>query len=635
MLVFIAATLALLTGSYFLANRLTLKCQVDCWLACGLLFLCGQVLVLLVAGALLKQLHQGPVLLLALVWMAIGVGQSRLFPSKGNRPKSESSPMDPPRLLAGNCLLFFVAGLLVFSLSSLAVGWIYLPPFAWDEIWYHLTPVAAWIKQGAIIQLPEALLWQNYDPQRVSPDQLALDFSTAFNWANVYPLNAELSALWNVVLMKNDILADAAQLPFVLVGALATYGLSRSAGARPDSSVLAAMLFLLTPMILIQLRVAYADAAFGSLVAASLYALLRWQRELSLSYALLLGFALGLMMGIKSPGIAFAGILGLAALGYGWRQCRYGRLTRGALIVQALGALGGLLVSGGFWYLRTWWFYGNPVYPVQVTFLAWTLPGMGDVSELFMAHNTPPAYHHRPVLLNILTSWLELGDESYNYYSRTRGLGPAWAALALPALGPFIFYSLRERRPAALWMTGLTALLLFFQPAPWWPRYVLYVVPVGLAAFAWVYERLPQAAQALATALLILHLGVSTTLALGETLEKLPLAMRLEGSQRTFGRLYFQDYVWVDEVPPSRIGHTPMAWIYPLYGGLRHEVFLVDALSPYCWAEVIQSRCLDFVVVKPNYGPYAAWAQHLPNLLELYRKGEYIHVYRVRPHPSP
>ncbi|MBE3581401.1 MAG: hypothetical protein IMW96_07200 [Thermoanaerobacteraceae bacterium] len=629
MLVFIAATLALLTGSYFLANRLAPKCRADRWLACGLLFLCGQVLILLVAGALLKQLHRGAVLLLALAWLGIGIWQALLSPLE--QRNLGLSPTGAIHLLAGNRLLLVVGGLLVFSLSSLAMGWIYLPPFAWDEIWYHLTPVAAWIKQGAITQLPEALLWQNYDPHRVSPGQLALDFSTAFNWANVYPLNAELSALWNMVLLNSDILADAAQLPFVLVGALATYGLSRSVGARPDSSVLATMLFLLTPMILIQLRVAYADAAFGSLVAASLYVLLRWQRELNLSYALLLGVTLGLMMGIKAPGIAFAGILGLAALGYGWWQCRCGRLTGRALLVQAVVALGGLVSTGGFWYLRTWWFYGNPVYPVQVKFLAWTLPGMGDVSDLFMAHNTPPAYHHRPLVLNILTSWLELGGESYNYYSRTRGLGPAWAALALPALGAFTFYALRRRRPAALWMTGLTALLLFVQPAPWWPRYVLYVVPVGLAALVWVYERLPKAAQTLAAALLILNLAVSTTLALGETLGKLPLAMRLEAPRRTFGQLYFQDYAWVDEVPPSRIGHTPMAWIYPLYGGLRHEVSLVDAPSPSSWAEAIRRQSLDFVVVKPDYGPYATWARHMPDLLELYRKGEYIHVYRVRP----
>ncbi|MGI9953242.1 glycosyltransferase family 39 protein [Moorellaceae bacterium AZ2] len=637
MLVFIAATLALLTGSYSLANRLALRSRADRWLACGLLFLFGQVLIILLAGAVLKQLQRWTVLLLALAWLGIGTLRN------GRRSLSLQTvllllgqrnlglrPTGIPPILAGNHLLLVVGGLLFFSLSALALGWIYLPPFAWDEIWYHLTPVAAWAKQGAITQLPEALLWQNYDPHQVPPDQLALDFSTAFNWANVYPLNAELSALWSMVLLNSDILADAAQLPFVLVGAIATLGLSRLAGARTESSLLAAMLFLLTPMILIQLRVAYADAAFGSLVAASIYVLLRWQKEGNLSYALLLGIALGLMMGIKSPGIAFAGILGLAALGHGLWQCRCRRLTSRALLFQAAVALGGLLSGGGFWYLRTWWFYGNPVYPIQVKFLVWTLPGMGDVSQLFMAHNTPPAYRHRPVFLNILSSWLELGDESYNYYSRTRGLGPTWAALALPALGPFAFYALRRHRATVLWMTGLTALLLTVQPAPWWPRYVLYVVPVGLAALVWVYERLPKAWQTLVAALLILNLAVSTTLTLGETLEKLPLALRLDAPHRTFGQLYFQDYAWVDELPPSRIGHTPMAWVYPLYGGLRHEVYLVDAVSASSWAEAIRRQSLDFVVVNPNYGPYAGWAGDLPNLLAPYWKGGQIHVYRVR-----
>lgn len=635
------ATIAVIAGSALMASRLAIKETIDRLLAVGVISLAAQVLTLLIAGAGLKQLNRLTVLLIAVAWAGLGLLLSRKHAPRGYVSwqlfyRELRNSLNAISLIFEGNLFIKVVGIISFvSLAALGLGLIYLPPYAWDEIWYHLTPMAAWCKQEAITRLPEAVLWQGYDPDYVSPDQLALDFSIAYNWANVYPLNTELSALWTMVLTGSDLLADAAQVPYVLLGVLTTFGLSRVGGARQATSALAAMVFLLTPMILIHLQVAYVDAAFAAMVATSLYLLLKWQKHPQTNYALLLGLAIGLMMGIKSTGLAFAVVFSLAAIVYGTWQCRHRKMSYRELYLQAGLVFLALFALGGFWYLRTWWFYGNPIYPVKIELLGWSLPGMGSVSQLFMFHNTPPPYRERSIILNILTSWLELGDESYNYHSRTRGLGPAWAALALPAILPFFFYAWRQRSAPVLWMVGVTVILLVIQPAVWWPRYILYVVPVGLAAWAWVYDRLYPRLKTIVACLMVLHLVIATGLVLVETLDKLPMALHKTSACRTFGQLYFRDYAWVDTIPPSNIGHTPMAWIYPLYGGLRHQVHLIDAASLQSWRKAICCQELDFVVIKRGYSHYEHWAQTLSDLLHPFIEGEQINVYQVKSQTIP
>lgn len=625
MLWFVVATMAVMSGSWFLARRLRVVSHLDRWLATGLIALAVQIIILLAAGVCLSKLNRPMVITLAAAWL---VGGWLLRGDPPPPPVVRSSACDS-RFLGSPLWFCIIALTCVISLTLVGLACWVLPPSAWDEIWYHLTPMAVWYQQGAIRQLPEAVVWQGYDPASVNPDQLALTFSHAYTWSNVYPLNAELSALWTMVLTHSDLISEAAQLPYVLLGALATIGLGRLIGLGRQGALTAALLFLLTPTVLIHLRTAYVDAAFGSMVAVTLYLLLSWQRQRSRSYALLFGLAVGLMAGIKSTGLAFAAILLVAALGYGLWQMRQGGMTGSELSYQVLVAGLAAFSVGGFWYLRTWWYYGNPIYPVKVNILGFSLPGIGSVSELFMRHNTPPHYLGRNPVLNLLSSWLELGSESYNYYSRTRGLGPVWGALALPAMLPFAVDAWQRRCTERLWMLGLTAALLATQPAAWWPRYVLYLVPVGLVAMIWLLERLPRWGQTVAMTLLVANLLLSTRLVLIETLDKLPAALSLPRAQRTFGTLYFSDYAWIDRLPPSRIGHTPMAWIYPLFGGLRHRVRLVDGATPAAWRQAIMAGNIDYLVVNTRFGDYLQWAGALPELLIPTMEGDQINVYRV------
>ncbi len=624
MLWLFVATIAVIGGAWFISSRMHMTTHLDRLLATGIIALAAHITILLVAGVLLSSLNRTMVFALSLAWLVASWLMADGSPTP-RQPSAGPSARSPAMTL----LLMTIALSCIVSLTLIGIGCWVLPPFAWDEIWYHLTPMATWYQEEAIRQLPEAVLWQGYDPVVVDPNQLALDFSHAYAWANVYPLNAELSALWTMVLAQSDLISETAQLPYVLLGAMATSGLGRLVGAGRQGATTIALLFLLTPTVLIHLRVAYVDAAFGAMVTTSLYLLLRWQKQRSRGYALLFGLAVGLMAGIKSTGLAFAVIYLLAALVHGLWQVRRTTLTGKELFWQALIAGMAAIGVGAFWYLRTWWYYGNPIYPIEISFLGVTLPGIGSVNDLFMRHNTPPTYLGRSPILNLLTSWLELGDESYNYYSRTRGLGPAWGAVALPALVPFAAASWRGRHSEWLWMLALTAVLLAVQPAAWWPRYVLYVVPVGLAAMAWLLERLPRWGQTMAMGLLVVNLVASTSLVLVETLDKLPISLTLQREQRTFGQLYFDDYAWVDKIPPSQIGHTPMAWTYPLYGGLRHHVTLVDGATLALWRQAITASGVDYVAVNTRFGDHLAWAMQLTDLLIPFWEGDQLNVYRV------
>ncbi len=133
----------------------------------------------------------------------------------------------------------------------------------------------------------------------------------------------------------------------------------------------------------------------------------------------------------------------------------------------------------------------------------------------------------------------------------------------------------------------------------------------------------------MAVTLLVINLVASTPLVLIETLDKLPAALSLQREQRTFGQLYFDDYAWVDRLPPSRIGHTPMAWIYPLYGGLRHQVTLVDGTTPEAWRQAIITSDVDYMVVNAHFGDHLRWAEELSDLLMPYMEGERLNVYRI------
>ncbi len=600
----------------------------------------------LVAGTLLRLT---PFWVAALnVGLALGVG---LFvrPPQGDRSGVRQRFAPGLRrmvtaLTAGRPLAWLLAALLVGQTALVMATAAVLPPQGWDEWWYHLPPIAHWTSTGRVDLLPVAAEWQ--DPAAVSgldDYQRRYRLSVTGFWANVYPLNTETAAMWSLLFLHHDRWVDLAQGPLVLLGAVAVYGLARWARVPPPGPLLAGLLWALLPINQMQARTAYTDTALAALTLAALLFFLRWAETRRRVHFLAFGLFAGLALGTKPPAIAYVGALGLLTLWLAARppeaaaQPPAARLTarpswRVRLRVAAAHGLALALLclaTGGFWYLRTWAVYGNPVYPFTVQVLGRSLfPGLGSVANLIYVANTPPEYLGTGFLSNLIRSWFEAGEEPYSFYSRTGGFGAIWAVLGLPALAAYAWHAVRQQDRRALALLGLGALLLVLHSGGWWPRYSILIPGIGLVGAGWWLAAslsrpgLRWQAAALTTVAVLWSL-LRADLSLAQAL---PRGLALPATQRTIGHLFLGDFAAIEQAVPAHaaIGYAPMTFIYPLYGPtLGRRVEQVDGRTAAEWLGAISQAHLDYVAMLKHYGPHYGWARQAQGqLTEIPTAGE-------------
>ena len=594
----------------------------------------------LIAGTLLRLTPSWVFLLSALAAGAAFVARP---PARGTAGEGTAGPGTGPGGFHARLLVRILVTAL--ALQSALVLWTaaILPPQGWDEWWYHLPPIARWVEQEKIDLMPVAEEW--HDPARIT----ALDdyqrryrMSVTGFWSNVYPFNVETMAMWSLLFLHSDRWVDAAQLPLVLVGALAVYGLARWAGIRAPGPALAAVLWTLLPINQMQARTAYTDTALAAAILATLLFFLRWAETRSWPHFLAFSLYAGLALGSKPPALAYVGILGVLSLALVASRVRRQagaesgtgtsgrRRTTGPWLGEALRQAAGhglvlasvAIAAGGFWYLRTWAAYGSPVYPFSVRVLGHTLfAGLGSVGSLIYVANTPQEYLNTGFLSNMVRSWFEASRESYSFYTRTGGFGAIWAVLGVPAVALFAVRAIQKRDLRAATLLGLGALMVVLHSGSWWPRYSILVPGIGLVATGWLLAEGLQH-RLLRTQLTVLVLVVTAWSLLRADLslaQALPRALALPPAQRTIGRLYLADYAPVDALVPAgaQLGYAPMTFIYPLFGpDLQRRVVQVDGATPAEWLDNIRRTGVSYVSVLKRYGPHYAWARQSGGLLE-------------------
>ena len=525
------ATGLVLTGTIRVARAFGLTDTIDLAVAGSVLAATQIVLTLLFVGVVLRSLELTSILVVTAVLSGAALLVAR--PQRRRRPASSKAVK---RTVAA-CRSHPLAALLA-AVAGLALVWrivlaLFIPPYGYDALAYHLMSVVYWLQVDRVTTSP-------------------LNLCCAY-----YPQNGELQATWPAVLGGRLEFVDLVQIAWAIVGAFAVAGIARSARVRPPGAWIAASLFLVTPVLLAQSNTAYVDITFTAEAVAALYLVLRYLETQGRARWFLLGcagVATALCLGTKAEGVVFTVAIGLPLLvralllpRWTWRQS--GLAT--ALLALPIAVLG---VS---WYLRSWIVKGNPFHPMYVHVLGTTVfNGRNHLS------GPPPNLVHHSAVVQTLLSWYSdlhfWTKNGYPHGGALGGLGPVWSYFGAILSIAFAVYAWRRQRTIFWFFLVPMGILFVFQPDRWSARYTLTLAAVGAVSVAWALSaawRPVQLRAALGIATLVLAVGgawiASKDILPGwrfRPIQDRTILHDIAHGQRTVGQVFDSDYAWLDHI---------------------------------------------------------------------------------------
>lgn len=574
-------------------------------------FAAGVLGILSSVGFMLCNLV-GAFLILGVMWIC-GLLPRRTTPFRPNRGRISFRHLERPAR--------WVIAILAVLLLLLAVIGVILPPFAYDELGYHLVAVAVWVQQHRIVD------------------------TTLSIWANAYPKNAELLYCWLYLATHSDLLVHLGQWIFAALGMVYTTACARRIGLGETGAVVAGTLFFLTPTVMLQSITDYNDVAFTSMFLAFFYFYLVSVREgFRLRYSFLAGLSGGMALGIKSSAAAYIGVcLAFAFI----KMCRLWTKRTVSLrfvATQVTLVVVPLLGIGTYWYIHNWVVHHNPMYPFTVSVLGRVLfPGLGSVHDLIMVPNTPDALKGLPWWQQVFISWTSF-PTYYAYDMQIGGLGLQWTWLELPCAVLVTGYALRRRRD--LLMVILPLVIIFvLQPSNRWGRYTLFLAALGGWAVSmvigWIRQQTLRTALYMATIVGICASYVLGIVAFARTnhrdsnlvMQALLTAIGTEPSQRTVGHVVFPEYRWVDSISSTAsIGCTDdLPYVYPLFGRhAEHPVYLVTSAD---LVQTVQHHHIQYIMCKEG-DDVDRLARQIPTFFHLLGDNHAYPVYQVRGVPD-
>lgn len=237
---------------------------------------------------------------------------------------------------------------------------------------------------------------------------------------HLYPMGTSLLAAWFLLPLEAPLLVDLTLLPMFLLLVAALGWLFRIATGQSGLAWVTwfSLLLFSTPLLRLA-SLPSADLTYAAGFVALLAALLAaWTRRSLTGLDLaLVGLACGVLVGAKAAGVPAAALV-FGIVGAAWLlrdlvardgAARYSIRPFDVVVAAAL-----LVLSGGFWLMRSWVNYGSPVAPVGIRVLGITLVPGG-------------AWNESQLYLSVLK---DLQDPSYNLPARTATFVRQW-------LGPF------------------------------------------------------------------------------------------------------------------------------------------------------------------------------------------------------
>lgn len=355
---------------------------------------------------------------------------------------------EPHRLLSVALLAVVVAAALLTLVGSLA------PPISddWDGLAYHLADAKLYLDRG-----------------RISP----IWFQSHSN----FPFTVEMLFVAGLAL-KSVSIAKGLSWVFWLAGVLGVYGLTRSLAGESGSrwcGLAGATVFAATPIVLWEATSSYVDVAAAVFLVLAAHALLVWRRSDVRGWLIVAGLFAGWALGTKMTVLLPVVLLGGCAL---WWSKAVGPRRAG----HALAFVGIALAVASPWYIKSYVWTGNPVYP----FFYSVFDGKNwaaENAEAYRAQQATFGNEDKGLGQLIRTPW-DLAVHPEVYYDKVSDNPTVIYLLSLGALFvtsvPVFVLGFRWRREtmglAAL--VGVAFLAWFFQV-----QYLRYLVPLlGIAA---------------------------------------------------------------------------------------------------------------------------------------------------------
>lgn len=368
------------------------------------------------------------------------------------------------RSLTGDGLFI---GLLV--LAAVTVLWVVLlgvlfPVLDYDGNSYHMTFIANAIQNHNI-----------YDVQ------------TSLSWLKGYPKGGELVQMWNVMIPKNDMLADLAQVPFVILGIVAVYGMSLRIGVEKQTARFTSLLLLFLPVMINQAKSTYVDIIFNALFLAALAIVIK--KRLSRVDLILLGIVYSLLISVKSTGLLLVAVtlplLAFYLVDFRGRKLIYNTKQN----LERIGLILLPMAFGLFWYVKDFILYKSPLYPFGLDAFGHSIfPGKSFqefISTAFTNFSVMPHSH----ILRLWFVWTEQKDWFgclYNYDATFSGLGPIWFIVLLPSVVVALTLAIRKKNYIFLGLALVLLITLAVYPADFYARYTIFIVALGILAYGLV-----------------------------------------------------------------------------------------------------------------------------------------------------
>lgn len=518
------------------------------------------------------------------------------------------------RLIIGNRMLLSVFLFFIASICSIVFSGYLFPSYTWDALWYHLPIVGNIMQSGAI--------------QEVAVNSFIDQF------INIFPKNIELFFLWNIIFLQDSVITDLSQLPFAMAGVVAIYSIAVKMNIGKKNAAYSSLLFFFTPVIILQSATNYVDVAITGLFLTALNFLLdseesqhagnktgegeSRQKNLPLIIA---GLTAGILLGSKGSGPLFIITLSLFfvikelrrhCMRQGYLFSEIPSLLKRTSKLYLLYFLIPVFLLGGYWYIKNWVIYGNPVYPMEISIFNMTI-----FKGLFKGLIEPP-----PEIIKSL-SWftrpLYVWSENISHYlydSRLGGLGPIWFILFLPSIVFSVVYAIIRKRFSLLGVSMIIIITFLLYPRNWTPRYVIFVTGLGAISFGVALEYFGRRAYVLKiTALFLAGYTLVTANSPIVNAEQIKKFIHLPAKERTIGwhapfnidihaRQEYGYWIWISR---NISGNDNLAYTFePLFhaplwnNGFSNRISFIKSDTYKEWLKELKKSNVTHILVRQN-----------------------------------